>query len=120
MANHRILIVEDSPTMRQLLVFALKRLKGVEIVEAKILGPRKARVTLRILDSAPIGPRVVTVHTPSGQVGASLPGVFSVLSSLPDGGFGDNGVPLDSWLIRDMGFGAAPIKAPAEPEYSFE
>ncbi len=34
MARQRILIVEDSPTMRQLLVFALKRLKGVEIVEA--------------------------------------------------------------------------------------
>ena len=34
MANHRILIVEDSPTMRQLLVFALKRLSGAEIVEA--------------------------------------------------------------------------------------
>ena len=34
MAEHRILIVEDSPTMRQLLVFALKRLKEVEIVEA--------------------------------------------------------------------------------------
>jgi len=33
--RHRILIVEDSPTMRQLLVFALKRLKGVEIVEAQ-------------------------------------------------------------------------------------
>lgn len=35
MAEHRILIVEDSPTMRQLLVFALRRLKGVEIVEAQ-------------------------------------------------------------------------------------
>ncbi|MGH0034339.1 MAG: response regulator [Myxococcota bacterium] len=35
MANHRILIVEDSPTMRQLLVFALKRLKNVEIIEAQ-------------------------------------------------------------------------------------
>jgi two-component system chemotaxis response regulator CheY len=35
MARHRILIVEDSPTMRQLLVFALKRLSGVEVVEAK-------------------------------------------------------------------------------------
>jgi len=35
MARHRILIVEDSPTMRQLLVFALKRLKEVEIVEAQ-------------------------------------------------------------------------------------
>ena len=34
MAEHRILIVEDSPTMRQLLAFALKRLKGVDIVEA--------------------------------------------------------------------------------------
>ena len=35
MAKHRILIVEDSPTMRQLLVFALKRLKDVDIVEAQ-------------------------------------------------------------------------------------
>jgi two-component system chemotaxis response regulator CheY len=35
MERHRILIVEDSPTMRQLLVFALKRLKGAEIVEAQ-------------------------------------------------------------------------------------
>ena len=35
MAAHRILIVEDSPTMRQLLVFALKRMKDVEIVEAQ-------------------------------------------------------------------------------------
>lgn len=34
-AQHRILIVEDSPTMRQLLVFALKRLKGAELVEAQ-------------------------------------------------------------------------------------
>lgn len=35
MAQHRILIVEDSPTMRQLLVFALKRMKEVDIVEAQ-------------------------------------------------------------------------------------
>jgi two-component system chemotaxis response regulator CheY len=35
MDRHRILIVEDSPTMRQLLVFALKRLKGADIVEAQ-------------------------------------------------------------------------------------
>ena len=35
MAGQRILIVEDSPTMRQLLVFALKRMKGVDIVEAQ-------------------------------------------------------------------------------------
>ena len=34
MAEQRILIVEDSPTMRQLLMFALNRLKDVEIVEA--------------------------------------------------------------------------------------
>ncbi len=34
MANQRILIVEDSPTMRKLLVFALKRLKDAHIVEA--------------------------------------------------------------------------------------
>jgi two-component system chemotaxis response regulator CheY len=33
--GHRILIVEDSPTMRQLLVFALRRLKDVDIVEAQ-------------------------------------------------------------------------------------
>ena len=33
--GHRILIVEDSPTMRQLLVFALRRLAGVDIVEAQ-------------------------------------------------------------------------------------
>ncbi len=35
MEKRRILIVEDSPTMRQLLVFALRRLKNVEIVEAQ-------------------------------------------------------------------------------------
>ena len=35
MERHRILIVEDSPTMRQLLVFALKRLKATDIVEAQ-------------------------------------------------------------------------------------
>jgi len=35
MADLRILIVEDSPTMRQLLVFALRRLKNVEISEAQ-------------------------------------------------------------------------------------
>ena len=35
MQRQRILIVEDSPTMRQLLVFALRRLSGVDIVEAQ-------------------------------------------------------------------------------------
>jgi len=34
MADINILIVEDSPTMRQLISFALKRLRGVRIVEA--------------------------------------------------------------------------------------
>jgi two-component system, chemotaxis family, chemotaxis protein CheY len=34
MPVHNILIVEDSPTMRQLISFALKRLHGVRIVEA--------------------------------------------------------------------------------------
>jgi len=33
--RQRILIVEDSPTMRQLLVFALKRLRNTEITEAQ-------------------------------------------------------------------------------------
>ena len=35
MERRQILIVEDSPTMRQLLVFALRRLKNVDIVEAQ-------------------------------------------------------------------------------------
>jgi two-component system chemotaxis response regulator CheY len=35
MDRQRILIVEDSPTMRQLLVFALRRLSGVDLVEAQ-------------------------------------------------------------------------------------
>jgi len=33
--EYNVLIVEDSPTMRQLLSFILKRIKGVNIVEAK-------------------------------------------------------------------------------------
>ncbi len=32
--ERKILIVEDSPTMRQLIIFALRRLKNVKIVEA--------------------------------------------------------------------------------------
>ena len=35
MDQFRVLIVEDSPTMRQLLAFALRRLKGAEVVEAQ-------------------------------------------------------------------------------------
>lgn len=34
MAGINILVVEDSPTMRQLIVFALKRLKDISVVEA--------------------------------------------------------------------------------------
>ena len=34
MPEVKILVVEDSPTMRQLISFALKRMKGIEIVEA--------------------------------------------------------------------------------------
>jgi len=34
MAKYRVLIVEDSPTMRQLIVFALKRIPELDIVEA--------------------------------------------------------------------------------------
>ena len=34
MPEYKVLIVEDSPTMRQLISFALKRLRGVRIIEA--------------------------------------------------------------------------------------
>ncbi|UFS72825.1 response regulator [Geomonas sp. RF6] len=34
MSQYNVLIVEDSPTMRQLIAFALKRIRGVRIVEA--------------------------------------------------------------------------------------
>ncbi len=34
MANLRILVIEDSPTMRQLISFALKRIPHTEIIEA--------------------------------------------------------------------------------------
>lgn len=34
MSEHTVLIVEDSPTMRQLIAFALKRLRGVRVIEA--------------------------------------------------------------------------------------
>lgn len=35
MEPQQVLIVEDSPTMRQRLIFALRRLRGVNIVEAQ-------------------------------------------------------------------------------------
>jgi two-component system chemotaxis response regulator CheY len=34
MTGYKVLVVEDSPTMRQLIVFALKRNRGFQIVEA--------------------------------------------------------------------------------------
>ena len=34
MSSYNVLVVEDSPTMRQLIVFALKRIRGFKIVEA--------------------------------------------------------------------------------------
>lgn len=34
MTNYKVLVVEDSPTMRQLIVFALKRIRGFQIAEA--------------------------------------------------------------------------------------
>lgn len=34
MQEYKVLIVEDSPTMRQLISFALKRLRGIRVVEA--------------------------------------------------------------------------------------
>lgn len=35
MVNYKVLVVEDSPTMRQLIVFALKRVRGIDITEAQ-------------------------------------------------------------------------------------
>ena len=34
MNKYKVLVVEDSPTMRQLIVFALKRIRNFQIVEA--------------------------------------------------------------------------------------
>jgi two-component system chemotaxis response regulator CheY len=34
MTTYNVLVVEDSPTMRQLIVFALKRIRGLKITEA--------------------------------------------------------------------------------------
>ncbi len=34
MTGYKVLVVEDSPTMRQLIVFALKRIRGFQIFEA--------------------------------------------------------------------------------------
>lgn len=34
MSAYKVLVVEDSPTMRQLIVFALKRIRGFQISEA--------------------------------------------------------------------------------------
>jgi two-component system chemotaxis response regulator CheY len=34
MPDYKVLVVEDSPTMRQLIAFALKRIRGFQIIEA--------------------------------------------------------------------------------------
>jgi len=53
-SNAKFLIVEDSPTMRQLIAFSLKRFQNVEIIEAvdgldalrKLAGPEKIDLIL--------------------------------------------------------------------------
>ena len=59
MQRHRILIVEDSPTMRQLLAFALKRIPGVEIVEA-----RDGMDGLRKVTSDPFELAIIDINMP--------------------------------------------------------
>ncbi len=59
MAKHRVLIVEDSPTMRQLLVFALRRLKDVEIVEAQ-----DGMDGLRCISSDPFDIALIDINMP--------------------------------------------------------
>jgi two-component system chemotaxis response regulator CheY len=57
--RQRILIVEDSPTMRQLLVVALRSLPGVEIVEA-----RDGMDGLRKLSSDPFDLALIDINMP--------------------------------------------------------
>jgi len=53
-SNAKFLIVEDSPTMRQLIAFSLKRFQNIEIIEAvdgldalrKLAGPEKIDLIL--------------------------------------------------------------------------
>ncbi len=59
MARHRILITEDSPTMRQLLVFTLKRLKDVDLVEAQ-----DGMDGLRKLSSDPFDLALIDINMP--------------------------------------------------------
>jgi len=59
MDTRRILIVEDSPTMRQLLVFALRRLKNVEVVEAE-----DGMDGLRKLSSDPFDLALIDINMP--------------------------------------------------------
>lgn len=59
MGRRRILIVEDSPTMRQLLCFALTRLRDVDVVEA-----RDGMDGLRKVTSDPFDLALVDINMP--------------------------------------------------------
>lgn len=50
--KYKVLIVDDSPTMRQLLAFSLKRIRGVTIVEAKDGMEGLKKVTTETFDLA--------------------------------------------------------------------
>ena len=59
MAQYRILIVEDSATMRQLLSFALQRLGEVEILEAG-----NGLEGLKVLQGGGVDVALVDIHMP--------------------------------------------------------
>ena len=59
MERHRILIIEDSPTMRKLLIVALGRLKNIEVVEAE-----DGMDGLRKLTSEPFHLAIVDINMP--------------------------------------------------------
>jgi two-component system chemotaxis response regulator CheY len=57
--GHRFLIVEDCPTMRQLLAFSLRRLRDVELVEA-----HDGMDGLRKVSSEPFDIALVDINMP--------------------------------------------------------
>ncbi len=52
MPDYTVLVVDDSPTMRQLLGFSLKRIRGVKVVEAKDGMEGLKKVTTDVFDLA--------------------------------------------------------------------